>query len=195
MEEQSDTPRSGVLVPSDELKRLQRERDELQAKVAELVENGERLKAVADAAVRDAADMAEAKCAPLRDQIHQLRFDQQWAFDLVYRIRQALGDNGKLMQDELIEHAKACNAARAECIEQARLLDMSATREAALLAKVDAITRERDEARAEVKRLLGVLLDQVPHAYEGNCPDSLDPTQRDPNCRACQLLAATEAKP
>lgn len=84
----------------------QNERDEARAKVAELVENGERLKAVADSAVRDAADMAEAKCAPLRDQIHQLQFDQQWAFDLVYRIRQALGDNGKLMQDELIEHCR-----------------------------------------------------------------------------------------
>ena len=54
-------------------------------------------------------------------------------------------------------------------------------------------TRERDEARAEVKRLLGVLLGHVPHTYEGNCPDSHDGTQRDPHCHACQILTATEA--
>ena len=38
--------------------------------------------------------------------------------------------------------------AQAEGVEQARLLGISGSREAALMAKVDAITRERDEARA-----------------------------------------------
>lgn len=37
MEEQSDTPRTGVLVPSEELKRLQRERDEARAEVDRLM--------------------------------------------------------------------------------------------------------------------------------------------------------------
>jgi hypothetical protein len=63
-----------------------------------------------------------------------------------------------------------------------------------LAQQVATAQRERDEARAEVKRLLGVLLEQVPHTYEGNCPDSHDATQRDPYCHACQILAATEAK-
>ena len=43
--------------------------------------------------------------------------------------------------------------AQAEGVEQARLMGISGSREAALLAKVDAITRERDEARAEVEKL------------------------------------------
>ena len=104
------------------------ELDEALAKVAELVENGERLMAVADSAARDAADMAEAKCAPLRDQIHQLQFDQQWAFDLVYRIRQALGDNGKLMQDELIEHCRKLVADAKEAEElRARVAELVAS--------------------------------------------------------------------
>ena len=34
MSDQSDTPRTGVLVPSEELKRLQRERDEARAELA-----------------------------------------------------------------------------------------------------------------------------------------------------------------
>ena len=50
---------------------ITRERDEARARVSDLVENGERLKAVADLAVRDAADMAEAKCALLRDRIER----------------------------------------------------------------------------------------------------------------------------
>ena len=58
-----------------------------------------------------------------------------------------------------------------------------------------AATRERDEARAEVERLRSVLLGHVPHVYEGNCPDRVDPTQRDSYCPACRILAATEPKP
>ena len=57
------------------------------------------------------------------------------------------------------------------------------------------LQRERDEARTEVERLRSVLLGHVPHVYEGNCPDRVDPTQRDSYCPACRILAATEPKP
>lgn len=43
MEEKSDTPRTGVLVPSDELKRLQNERDEARAEVDRLRKANEEL--------------------------------------------------------------------------------------------------------------------------------------------------------
>jgi len=43
---------------------------------------------------------------------------------------------------------------RREIAKQARLLGIGGTRESALMAKVDAITRERDEARAEIERLI-----------------------------------------
>lgn len=46
---------------------------------------------------------------------------------------------------------------------------------------------------AEIERLRSVLLGHVPHVYEGNCPDRVDPTQRDSYCPACRILAATEA--
>ena len=65
----------------------------------------------------------------------------------------------------------------------------------ALERELAAVTRERDEAQAEVERLRSVLLGHVPHVYEGNCPDRVDPTQRDSYCPACRILAATEPKP
>ena len=64
-----------------------------------------------------------------------------------------------------------------------------------LLNRIAQLERERDEARAEVERLRSVLLGHVPHVYEGNCPDRVDPTQRDSYCPACRILAATEPKP
>lgn len=48
------------------------------------------------------------------------------------------------------------------------------------------VARERD-------RLLSVALQYVPHAYEGDCPDELDRTRRDPNCPACKLLGNRNA--
>ena len=50
---------------------------------------------------------------------------------------------------------------RREIAEQARLLGIGGTRESALMAKVDAITRERDRARAEVERMRSTLIDVV----------------------------------
>ena len=90
--------------------------------------------------------------------------------------------------------ARERDEARAIANDRDAMVDHRDRALTAMYQRVDVINQERDEARAEVKRLLGVLLDQVPHAYEGNCPDRIDPTQRDPNCHACQLLAATKAK-
>jgi len=52
------------------------------------------------------------------------------------------------LERELAAATRERDEAIREIGEQARLLGMSGSREAALLAKVDAITRERDEARA-----------------------------------------------
>ena len=52
------------------------------------------------------------------------------------------------LERELATATRERDEAQAEGVEQARLLGISGSREAALMAKVDAITRERDEARA-----------------------------------------------
>lgn len=58
MEEQSDTPRTGVLVPSEELKRLQRERDEARAALRSIAEDS------ADKHSRECARSALAATEP-----------------------------------------------------------------------------------------------------------------------------------
>ncbi len=80
--------------------------------------------------------------------------------------------------------------ARAEGVEQARLLGISGSREAALMAKVDAITRERDEARAEVEKLRSTFV----HCHVRGSSGDL--------CAVCGLdlrdkvhTTATEARP
>lgn len=69
--------------------------------------------------------------------------------------------------------------------------------------------RERDEARAELDALaaskapaelmnavLDVATGRIPHLYNGLCPDTCasNPSSRDPECPACQVLIAAEAK-
>jgi hypothetical protein len=49
----------------------------------------------------------------LRDDLEQARKDNISAFDLLSRVRFALGDNGKRMQDELIEYCKELAARKA----------------------------------------------------------------------------------
>ena len=45
------------------------------------------------------------------------------------------------------------------------------------------------------KRLLAVATGKIPHLYEGRCPDSVNgPESRDPDCPACQAIAAAEAQ-
>ena len=66
-----------------------------------------------------------------------------------------------------------------------------------------AVTRERDEARAEVERLRAELFsvlrgDGIDHLYDGDCPVRNALHARDPACPACKRLnelAATEPKP
>jgi hypothetical protein len=55
--------------------------------------------------------------------------------------------------DELAAATREHDAAIRVIGEQARLLGMHESREVSLMAEVDSITRERDEARAEVERL------------------------------------------
>ena len=44
-------------------------------------------------------------------------------------------------------------------------------------------------------RLLAVATGKIPHLYEGRCPDSVNgPESRDPDCPACQAIAAAEAQ-
>ena len=93
--------------------------------------------------------------------------------------------------------------AQAEGVEQARLLGISGSREAALMAKVDAITRERDEARVSVDTLRAAI--KMAEAALADIGDSdHEPTDDLAWCerRAQQslpvvrfALAATEAKP
>jgi len=45
-------------------------------------------------------------------------------------------------------------------------------------------------------RLLAVATGKIPHLYEGRCPDYVNgPESRDPDCPACQAIAAAEAQP
>ncbi len=66
---------------------------------------------------------------------------------------------------------------RREIAKQARLLGIGGTREAALMAKVDAITQERDEARAALRMIADGDL------YNADGMRTI----------ACKALAATEA--
>lgn len=44
-------------------------------------------------------------------------------------------------------------------------------------------------------RLLAVATGKIPHLYEGRCPDYVNgPESRDPDCPACQAIAAAEAQ-
>ena len=61
---------------------------------------------------------------------------------------QVHADFARDLERELATATRERDEAQAEGVEQARLLGISGSREAALMAKVDAITRERDEARA-----------------------------------------------
>ena len=88
------------------------------------------------------------------------------------------------------KHERERDAAIREIGEQARLLGISGSREMALLAKVDSITRERDEARAEVEKLRSTFV----HCHVRGSSGDL--------CAVCGLdlrdkvhTAATEAKP
>jgi hypothetical protein len=49
----------------------------------------------------------------IRQEVEQAQRDNASAFDLLSRIRFALGDNGKRMQDELIEYCKELAAREA----------------------------------------------------------------------------------
>jgi hypothetical protein len=83
---------------------------------------------------------------------------------------------------------------RREIAEQARLLGIGGTRESALMAKVDAITRERDEARAEIERLRKTL-DEIATYWNGSHrpAETLDAAEWTRGV-AEEALAATESK-
>ena len=34
--------------------------------------------------------------------------------------------------------------------------------------------------------------EDIIHIYQGDCPDDIDPTRRDPDCPACQALSLTD---
>lgn len=60
----------------------------------------------------------------------------------------------------------------------------------------DEIARLRAElaaSQAECERLRNVALHNIPHKYEGWCPDVTDWSRRDETCPACQVLGAAIA--
>jgi hypothetical protein len=44
-----------------------------------------------------------------------------------------------------------------------------------------------------VERLRALLTEDLPHIYEGQCPDPTQPDSRDTDCAACRLLIASDA--
>lgn len=84
---------------------------------------------------------------------------------------------------EILDHLEAVES---ECLEQARLNEMGASREATLLAKVEAAEKERDTLRAKIAEMkkqepvawmdqYGTLYDTVSHVLASDKPLYLAP--------------------
>ena len=53
----------------------------------------------------------------------------------------------------------------------------------------------RPDISRQAARLFDVATGKIPHLYAGLCPDSVNgPESRDPDCPACQAIAAAEAQ-
>ena len=68
----------------------------------------------------------------------------------INELRQSLG---AVQPEEVAELLDRLEAAETDAIEQARLNGMGAEREAALMAKLEAAEKERDELRTELKEV------------------------------------------
>lgn len=75
-----------------------------------------------------------------------------------------------------------------------------------LTLKIESLTKELDDARnqnlnaraVDLFRLVQGLIDvgsiKISHAYQGQCPDSVDgPDLRDEECEACRILTSAES--
>jgi len=70
--------------------------------------------------------------------------------------------------DAAVEMVDRLEAAESDALEQARLNGMGASREAALLAKLEAAEKERDTLRAKIEAMER----QEPYAFAVNFPES-----------------------
>ena len=68
--------------------------------------------------------------------------------DVLYRIRQAVGDNGKMMQDELVSHIEGLVGRVKELNELGRLLKEAKTKIAELEAALD-LANKRLKSKAD----------------------------------------------
>ena len=72
--------------------------------------------------------------------------------------------------------------------DQAYALSMLPVMPAPVRRYVERLQKERQEIIDLIEPLATGLL----HAYEGNCPDEVAPTERDRNCTYCQILMKIE---
>lgn len=87
---------------------------------------------------------------------------QAAALTLVSHIRQALGDNGRRMQDELIEHCRELAKAAAEVDDMKKACDEAMVELRQTRAAIEQVGAERDQLRAAAR--LTLAHDVVPFA-------------------------------